>query len=63
MFQTFSAGDEFSSYSELATRISKFEGISLVQLYVAMLDGLEQSKWLQNVPQRSISTKNLRIPS
>ena len=34
MFQMFSVGDEFSSYSELATRILKFEESSFVQLYV-----------------------------
>ena len=34
MFQMFSVDDEFSSYSELATRLSKFEESSFVQLYV-----------------------------
>ena len=33
MFQMFSVGDEFSSYSELATRISKFKESSFLQLY------------------------------
>ena len=50
MFQMFSVGDEFSSYSELATRISN---LKKVHRYNCMLGGLEQSKRRQNVPQRT----------